>query len=135
MGSIVGYLSIPGITAAADLSTKQYHAVKLDSTARRVAAITNGNAERPVGILQDDPDAAGRTADVAYIGIVKAELGGTVSYGDSLASNNDGELIADAEVADGSAVDLHHIGIALEAGVDGDIIDVILHPAERIGLE
>jgi hypothetical protein len=135
MGSIVGYLSIPGVTAAADLSTKQYHAVKADSTERRVAAITNANAESPMGVLQDDPDAADRPADVAYFGVVKVELGGTVSYGDDLACNNDGELITDAELTDGSASDLHHIGVALEAGVDGDIIDMLLHNKDRIGSE
>jgi len=135
MGSMVGYLSIPGVTAAADLSTKQYHAVKLDSTARRVAAITNANAEQPIGILQDDPDAAGRTADVAYFGVVKAECGGTIAFGANLACNNDGEVISDDEITNGGAVDLHHIGVALEAGSDGDIIDILLHNADRIGSE
>ena len=135
MGDMVGYFSIPGLTAAADLSAKQYHAVKYDSTVRRVAAMTNANAEKPAGILQDDPDAAGKPCDVAYFGVVKAELGGTVTYGDDLACNNDGEIITDVELTDGSASDLHHIGVALASGVDGDVIDILLHNADRIGSE
>lgn len=135
MPGMVGYLSIPGVSAGADLSAKQFHAVRLDSTERQVVAITNANAQAPVGILQDDPAASGRPADVAYFGVCKAECGSTVSYGDDLAVNNDGEVITDVEVADGGAVDLHHIGVALEAGVDGSVIDILLHPKQRIGSE
>ena len=129
------YRSVPGIMAGADLSSHQYHAVRMDSTAFRVVVMTNANAQKPFGILQDDPNAANQPADVAYDGVCKAELGGTITVGADLAVNNDGELIADVEVADGGAIDLHHIAVALEAGVDGDIVKVLLHMANRVGLE
>jgi hypothetical protein len=135
MGSIVGYLSYNGVSAAADLSASQYRAVKWDSTERRIAAITNANAERPIGILQDDPDAANKPADVAAFGMCRAQLGGTVTFGDKLACNNSGQLVTDAEVTGGGAVDLHHIAEALEAGVSGDTVDVFLFNSDRIGAE
>lgn len=129
------YRAIPGAIAAADLSASKYMAVRFSGTGRQVTTIGTATSERPIGILQDDPDVALEPADVAYDGVCKAELGGTVTVGNTLAVEDGGELIADVEVADGSAVDLHHIATALESGVDGDIIDVLLHTPIRIGLE
>ena len=135
MGSMVGYFSIPGVVAGADLSAKQYFAVIFGGTGREVDPVTNANASRPIGILQDDPDTALQPCDVAAFGVCKAELGGTVAIGDTLISDNDGALIADDEVADGTAVDVHHLATALEAGDSGEIIEVLLHTPIRIGLE
>ena len=123
--AIVGYQSIPGAQAGADLSSNQYKALRFDSTERQFVVISNANAQKPIGVQQDNPDASGQAIDIASSGMAKWECGGTVSYGDSLACNNAGEAISDAEVA--SSADLHHLGYALEAGVDGDIIDVMLH--------
>ena len=129
----MSYLALTGVIASGTVT--QYRAVQLSGSANRtVIAMTNANAERPVGILQNDP-ATTEAADVAIIGVCKGEYGGTVTRGDKLASNNSGQLISDAEVTDGSAVDLHHIGVALESGSSGDIRQVLVLPAARIGLE
>jgi len=136
MAIVDNYLDIPGLIASTDLSGSQYRAVKMEgSTDFYVAAMTNANAEHPIGILQNDPDAEGQGATVAYCGVCRAEAGGNITVGNPLACDNNGKLIADVEVADGSAVDLHHIAIALEGGVDTQIISVLLKPAQRIGLE
>ena len=132
---MANYFSLPGAEADATFASHQYHAEKLSATANRVSRMTNANAEIPIGILQDDPNAAGQGADVAYMGICKAECGGTITRGNTLGVNNDGEVIADVEVADGGAIDLHHIAFALEDGVDGEIIKVLLHSPNRVGLE
>jgi len=129
------FRSIPGLLANADLKANQFRAVRMSTTARRVQAITNANAQRPIGIQQDDPDAAGKPINVAYDGVCRARLGGTVAFGATLAVDNSGDLISDAEVADGSAMDLHHIATALEAGADNQIIDILLHTPVRIGKE
>ena len=119
------YFSAPGMVANADLSAKQYHVVQVSTTDWKVAAITNANApQSPLGILQNDPDADGKPADVAILGICKAECGDTVTAGDVISFNNDGEIITDAETTTSS--DLYHLGIALEDGVDGEIITVAL---------
>jgi hypothetical protein len=135
MGSMVGYMSIPGVTRGATAVT-QYRAVIWDSTERRILPVTNANASRPIGVLQDDPDATGAPADVAYFGVIKAEAGAAVTFGDTLALDNSGRVVTDAELTDGSASDLHHIGDALEAASGaGAIIDIMLHTADRIGSE
>ena len=127
------YKSIPGIVASG--TVVQYRAQQMDTSAdRTIKAMTNANAERPIGILQNDP-ADGEHADIAYEGVCKAEYGGTITEGDTLACNNTGELIQDDEVADGSAMDLHHIATALEGGADGDFRLVLLHAPVRIGKE
>ena len=139
MSNMTGYFSIPGLIAAADLSTKQYHLVKFNGTGRQVAAITDGNVttEHIAGILQDDPNTTGDPCDVAAFGVAKAECGGTITAGDFFASNNDGEIISDeANPANQTnANDLYHMGIALEDGVDGDIIDVYIMPLGLQGIE
>ena len=129
------YKSLTGIVADADLSAYQYHAVKLSATNRKVSAMTDANAERPVGILQNDPDADGKAAEVATSGQCKAKYGGNVTAGNTLICGNTGLLIADVEVKDGTAVDVHHIADAIESGAINEIHEVLLHTPVRIGLE
>ena len=116
-------------------SVTQYRSVLLGSTAFQVDPVTNANASRPIGVLQNDPGATNEPADVAYDGICRAEYGGNVSVGNTLINNNNGQLIADVEVADGSAVDVHHVATALEAGGSGEVHYILLHTPVRIGLE
>ena len=106
-----------------------------NTTDHQVTVVTNANAQRPIGILQNDPDAAGEAAEVAYDGVCKVVYADTITAGDTLASNNDGAAIEDAEVTNGGAVDLHHLATALEAGLTGDIRLVLLHTPIRIGSE
>ena len=129
------YLALTGIIAGESLTAKQYLAVKLSTSAdRQVLAITNANAERPVGILQNDP-ASGEAADVAVTGVCKAIYGGTVTRGDKLGCNNTGQLITDVEVIAQTGVDLHHIAIALESGSLNDVRQVYCFAPQIVGLE
>lgn len=121
---MANYLSLPGVVANADLSSYQYKAVQISTTDWKVAAMSNANAPQvPIGILQNDPDADGKPADVAILGVCKAECGDTVTAGDNLAVNNAGEVISDAEE---TSSDLYHIGVAMEDGVDGERISIAL---------
>lgn len=130
--STENYMSLPGLVASGTVT--QYRAVKLSTAAdRTVLAMTNANAERPIGILQNDP-ATTEAAELAILGACKAEYGGTVTRGDKLGCDNDGKLITDAEVS-GGGTDLHHVAVALESGVSGDIRQVYVFPAELIGTE
>ena len=104
------------LKAAADLSAKQFTAIKLDSSGDAAAATAQG--EKTVGILQNAPAAAGRAARVRYEGKSKALLGGTVSAMDALTTGTDGKLEASA-TAD------NELCTALQSGVANDIIDVI----------
>lgn len=130
----MNYLSIPGAQAAEDLSSYQYKAVQVTTTDWRVGPITNANAPQvPIGILQNDPDTAGHPADVAIVGVCKAECATTVTAGDNLAVNNSGEVTPDDETTTSS--DLYHIGVALEDGVDGQVIQIVLLPFGLQGVE
>ncbi len=127
------YLAIPGIVASG--TVVQYRAVQLDTAAdKTIKAMSDANAERPIGILQNDP-ADGEAADVAITGVCKAEYGGDVTRGQTLICDNDGKLIADVEAAAGTAVDIHHSADAIESGATGKVHLVILHTPNRIGLE
>ena len=133
------YMSVPGLIASASLASHQYHVVSYTGTLRNVQEVADADdtTEHPAGILQNDPDTAGHAADVAFMGICKAELGGTVNPGDWLGYNDDGELIEDAAnpANQTNANNLYHLAQALEDGVDGDIIDVMVFPAALRGIE
>ncbi|MFA5731857.1 MAG: hypothetical protein WC934_07620 [Acidithiobacillus sp.] len=107
------------LLAAADLSAKQYKFVKL--TDDRTVNVC-GNGEAMYGILQNDPAAAGRPAEVMVYGISNLVLGGTVTAGAYIGSDGNG---------DGVAVTADHAeygAIAREGGDDNDVISVLLIP-------
>jgi len=66
--------------ASADLSTKMYHAMNLDTSGKLTAAGAGaGNiGEGIIGILQNKPAAAGRAGTVMIDGISKAVAGAPV---------------------------------------------------------
>lgn len=121
---------LPGAHATADLSAEQYAGVYLTEDFG-VAKITNSNvsafAQAGIGILQNDPDADGKAAEVVMLGICRAEAGGTIAQGAYLVLNNDGEVISGALEAVLTSADRAVIGRALSDAVDGDIIDVAVN--------
>ncbi len=126
------YVDIPGIVASG--TVVQYRAVRISGD-RTAVAISDANAPQlPIGILQNDP-ASGEACDIAHEGVARGVYGDTVTAGQSLACNNDGLLIPDAVVADGSAVDLYHVAKALEGGAVNEVHDVLVFPAQLIGKE
>lgn len=105
--------------ANTDLSTKQYFFVKLtDSSGVGRAAVT-GDGESAIGVLQNKPDAAGKSATIGYTGISKVKAGGTITAGQPVASDANGEAVT---AATGDIV----LGTAMRSGVDGDTIPVLL---------
>lgn len=72
-------------------------------------------------------EAAGSSGDVIKVqldGIAKLEAGGSISAGDFVNANADGDVVSE------SADTKYASGIALEAGDDGDIISVKLIDAD-----
>jgi len=127
----------PSLVASGDLSSNQFRCVRLTASANfEVGAITNSNTQIPIGIQQNDPDVAGKGVEVAMPGeICKAELGGTVDEGNFLApgTGNNGTLMNSPQ-AEGSP-DLYVIGMALQAGVSGDIIQVLVTTPMKVSAE
>ncbi len=84
------------LAANADLSAKQYYAVKRDAT--NGLAVLSGANEKSLGILQNKPT-AGDTARVRVQGISNALIdeGGTILFGKFLTPTSAGKLeICDA---------------------------------------
>ena len=113
-------MEIPGIRApfeaAADLSGKQYCAVKI--TASQKVNVCSVAGEMGIGILQNDPT-QGQEASVMLTGISNAVYGAAVAAGASLTPNASGFLIT---AATGNKI----IAVAIEAGAANETHPVIL---------
>lgn len=103
--------------ASGDLSSYQYHFVYL--SASNTVSNVGASTTIPLGVLQDKPDAAGESALVMLEGITMVELGGTVSRNTYVMSHTDATAVT---ATNGKPC----AGLALEDGVDGDIIPVLL---------
>lgn len=121
------------LEAAADLSAKQFYAVKVDSAGKAALA---GAGDRAFGILQNTPT-QGQMASVAFDGISKAVAGGTIAAGAQVEVDANGKMVtASKAVVDStvsSATDAvkggNVIGIAMEAAVAGQIFSVMVQPS------
>ena len=78
-------LDIPGLLAGASLTAKQFHAVKLASTAGEVVAV-NATTDAALGILQNNP-ADGEVAEVRILGVSKMAMAAAVAAGTDLGWN------------------------------------------------
>ena len=119
------YDSIPGLTAAADLSTTgQFYAVKLLSTAGTINLVTTSTlTETVVGLLQNNPK-SGDAAEVAVSGIAKGLSGtSTIAIGSLLSINSTGKLVK--STTDNQKI----VGQSLtKTTTSGDIVSVLLFP-------
>ena len=78
--------------AGADLSSSQFLAVKLSTSADRQVVLESTGGVQIYGILQNKPT-SGQVADVCLFGISKAVVGAAVTRGDRLMTNSSGQLI------------------------------------------
>ncbi len=101
--------------ASADLSTKQYYWVQLDSSGQ---VEVSGAGDAPIGSLSDKPAAQLVHGSVAMAGIIQVKLGGTVAIGGLIMPNSSGLGVAHSGTVPSA-------GIALIAGVTGDVIPVL----------
>lgn len=116
------YWAIPGLLAGADLSAKQYFAVKFASTAGEVVVSAAGT-DSHAGILQNDP-ADGEVAAVAFVGLAFGSAEGAITVGDHVTSNSTGQLQTTTTGND------HILGVAVEAATTiNDIIAIALAPS------
>lgn len=90
---------IPGmvvtfICGAVSLVDQQFHFVKL--SADNTVVICDAVTDVPVGVLQNDPDAAGKAASVMILGISKLQVGAVaLTYGLNVGPNATGEAITE----------------------------------------
>jgi hypothetical protein len=127
------------LPAAADLSAKQYLAMKVDNTGSIAVA---GAGEFTVGVLQDKPSAATRIGQVRVAGITKMVAGGVVTAGDLVAPDAAGKAktavkassnTSDAGAASDPLAGSNVLGVALDAAANaGELITVLLLSAGAV---
>lgn len=106
------------LEAGVDLSAKQYHFVSVSSDGQ---IDPTGDGAAAVGVLQNDPAAAGRAAEVAIGGVTKVVCGGAVTRGGAVASDANGAAV---NAASGDVI----LGVALHEGAAGRVISIVFQP-------
>lgn len=99
--------------AGADLSAKQFYAVKLDSTEGQVVACA-GTTDKPIGILQNAPT-SGAEAVVAISGVSKVNSDAALALGDTIGTAADGQL---ATYVNGTDTTKYIVGIVIAASAN-----------------
>lgn len=116
-------------TFLADAAITKGHAVKPGTDASHVAKGT-ANTSKCIGIAQSAPTTAEDAVEVALPGGgAKGLLGETVTAGAYLVSHTDGTLVLPNAAGD------HVIAMALEGGVSGDLINVLVCAFEAYNAE
>lgn len=111
-----------GFKAGADLSAAQFSAVKLDTNGNVILAVAA--TDQVIGVLENGPK-ANDTADVflrSGNGSYKIKAGGTIAIGQKLTIDSSGRAIY---VTGTPTAGNEIVGVALEAGVVGQIIEVL----------
>ena len=106
------------LEAGQDLSAKQFFFVSVASDGQ---VDPTGDGAIAIGVLQNDPAAAGRAAEVAIGGLTRVEAGGTVAAGANVASDAAGNAVT---AASGDVI----LGTAVTGGADGEIITIVFQP-------
>jgi hypothetical protein len=114
-------ITIGTLTAAADLSAKQYHFVVLASatTVNVCTAITNA----PIGILQNNPE-SGQQAVVQVFGVSKVVADGTLAAGNFIGTSADAQ--ADA-ISPGTDTTVYMTGQCIQAASAGETTTMFLN--------
>ena len=83
-----------------------------------------------IGVAGTLPADADARIDVTLTGIAQVEYGGNVSRGDFLTSDANGKAVA---ASPGGGTNAPVLGIAMDAGVDGDVGSVLLKQGQIQG--
>lgn len=111
-------MNLVTLIAGQDLSSSQYLFVSVSADGQ---IDPTGDGAHADGVLQNDPAAQGRAAQVAVGGIVKVKCGGTVTRGGPVASDANGKAV---NAASGDVI----VGTALETGANGSVIAMLFQP-------
>ena len=116
-------INLGTLTAAADLSSKQYYFVKLASatTVNVCSAIT----DLPIGILQNNPE-SGEQAVVQIFGISKVVADGTIAAARWIGTSADSQA---AGITPGSDTTVYVMGQAIQAASAGETFTMFLNPS------
>ena len=117
-------IKIPGLSASADLSAKQYYFVKMSGN--RTVTVCAAVTDIPCGVLQNAPT-SGQAAEVVAIGVTKVSGDADLGYGNVIGTSSDGQ--AAAYVA-GTDTTKYACGIVLDDnGAAGGLITAVVNCA------
>lgn len=120
MGSFATPKNIINLAAGSDLSSSQYKALVLSADGAVDVAGANVSI---IGFNMTKPT-AGKAAEIASIGGgAKAIAGGTITAGDLLKTDSNGDVVT-ASVGD------TYCALALESAVDNDVFNVLVIPPQ-----
>lgn len=112
------------LVAAADLSSKQYTFVKLDSDGKVAAAAAA--TDIPIGVLQNAPT-AGQEAEVLVVGGTKVVAGAAIGEGALVGTSSTGKAVA---LVAGTDTTKYVVGTLLtESAADGNIVTAVINCA------
>lgn len=112
------------LPAAADLSTKQYYFVKVNTSGQ--AALCSGATDRPIGVLQNTPT-SGQAAEVLVVGGTKIVSSASIDEGALIGTNASGK--ADGKTP-GTDTTEYAVGtVILAAGADGELLTAVINCA------
>ena len=113
--------AIVALTPAADHRTKEGYFVNLDGSGN--AAVSSSATTKPFGLILQSENTDGVDSVAVCggnVGVCKVKASGTIAKGAYVQLHTDGSVVTDA--GSGARV---LVGIALEAAVSGDLIDVV----------
>ena len=112
------------LPAGADLSTKQYYFVKVNSSGNAVLCAAATDA--PIGVLQNSP-ISGAEASIVVVGGTKLVAGAAIAAGIKIGTDSAGK--ADAKVA-GTDTTEYTVGqVLLASGADADVLTAVINCA------
>lgn len=82
-------IRLPGYTASADLSAKQFYAVKISGAL--TVTVCAATTDIPIGILQNAPT-SGQAAEICVIGHTKISCDAAITRGTPIGTSADGQL-------------------------------------------
>jgi hypothetical protein len=121
---IAGYAVRITLPAGADLSTKQYFFVKVNTSGQ--AVLCAAATDRPIGVLQNTPE-SGEEASVLVVGGTKVVASASIDEGSLIGTASTGK--ADAKTP-GTDTTEYAVGtVILAAGADNEILTAVINCA------
>lgn len=121
---IAGYAVKITLPAGADLSTKQYYFVKVNTSGQ--AVLCAAATDRPIGVLQNTPE-SGEEASVLVVGGTKVVASASLDEGVLIGTTSTGK--AGAKVP-GTDTTNYAVGtVILAAGADNEILTAVINCA------
>jgi len=110
--------------AAADLSSYQYYWVKV--SAANTVDVCSALTDKPIGILQNEPSAAGQPAEVMIFGVSKASADASVTVASVIGTSADGQCVSVTEAENATAYACGTCLVAAGSGNAGQLAEVFV---------